>query len=154
MSFRTSSGGGGVERGGNLVIFGVRSAFFKGQTFTAHGRGGLVTLLCQSNQRHSPVIRNASFRTVPPHNQAKPRAAAFFLHLSFALGHRFRKSCYAPAPALPTIVLPDFGRSCSADRTSPTLFYLCPCEEQARDCGLAATWQSQGIPLGRHLSHP
>jgi|GEM_PF-5865829 len=24
---------------------------------------------------------------------------------------------------------------------------LCPCEEHARDCGLEATWQSQGMPL-------
>ena len=60
MSFRTSSEGGVVGRGGNLVIFGVRSAFFKGQTFTAHGRGGLVTLSRQSNQRRTHVIRNAS----------------------------------------------------------------------------------------------
>jgi len=36
---------------------------FKGQTSTAHGRGGLVTLSRQSNQRRTRVIRNASSRT-------------------------------------------------------------------------------------------
>ncbi len=36
----------------------------------------------------------------------------------------------------------------------PAFLKICHCEEPARDCGLAATWQSQGLPLNRLLVNP
>ena len=81
MSFRTSGGGSAVGARRKLRGFVFTRYLFKRQTFAAHGRGGLVTFAAPKvTKRRSHVIRNASSRTVLPHNQAKPRAAAFFPH--------------------------------------------------------------------------
>ena len=65
--------------GVGVVVLGFVGALFKGQSFAAHGRGGLVTFAAPKvTKRRAHVIRNASSRTVPPHNQAKPQAAPSF----------------------------------------------------------------------------
>ena len=160
MSFRTSGGGSAVRARRKLRGFVFRRYFFYGQTFTAHGRGGLVTFAAPKvTKRRSIVIRNASL----PHRPLRT------IRQNHGLQHTFptdrsrsalaSESAAMPVPsAPPTTVLPDFGRSCSADHTGPTLFIchlkICLCEEPARACALAATWQSQGMPLDHHPTHP
>ena len=65
---------GWVGEGG--VVSGSRVALFKGQTSTAHGRGGLVTLSRQSNQRR-PRPRKCLFaaQAFTPQNKTEPQAA-------------------------------------------------------------------------------
>jgi hypothetical protein len=51
-----------------------------------------------------------------PANRAEPRAAIILRYFVPTFPRASAKTCYAPATAPPTIVLPAFARSCSADR--------------------------------------
>jgi hypothetical protein len=70
--------------------------------------------LMESNQRSSQQRGFFAAHGLYPANQVKPRAAIFCPAIAPACP-RFSKSCYAPAAAQATIVLPDFARSLSAD---------------------------------------
>jgi hypothetical protein len=71
--------------------------------------------LIQSNQKSSQQKCFFAAQGLYPANQAKPRAAKPYLHFVRSLPQASDKVRYAPATALPTIVLPTFARSCSAD---------------------------------------
>jgi hypothetical protein len=78
-------------------------------------RGGFVTFVATKVTKKACQQKGFfAARGFCPANQAKPRAAK---HLPYFVRAKLmlRKHCYAPPRALPTIVLPDFARSCSAD---------------------------------------
>ena len=103
----------------------ARWALFKGQISTAHGRGGLVPFVAPKvTKRRAHVIRNASL----PHRPLRTIRQNHGLQHSFPTDRsrwaHASESAVMPPFTQPDTVLPDFGRSCSADRTGPTLFYL------------------------------
>jgi len=90
---------------------------------SAHSRGGLVTFVATKVTKKA-VSRNASFAApgLYPANQAKPGTQKFRAIALLAHAPRFSKTCFSPAAAQATIVLPDFIRSCSADGKRKDIF--------------------------------
>jgi len=107
----------------------------------------------QSNQKRARfIIRQlADFRTFPPHNHAKPRAA----HLSPLIvraGTTRQKVLLCPSlphhpPPFCLILAEAVLLTEQGQRFFTFLLKLCHCEELAWACGLEATWQSQGMPF-------
>ena len=125
MSFRTSGGGSAVGRGGNLVVFVFRRYLFKGQTFAAHGRGGLVTFAAPKvTKRRAHVIADGSLpHKACPANQTKPGLGNIAPLIAPAVPG-VCKFPYALATHNPPSFCPISPEPAPMTHTGPTLFYL------------------------------
>ena len=131
---------------GHGGIFWTLPALFKGQSFAAHGRGGLVTLSRQSNQRRTRH-RKCLFarRPLPLQNKTEHPGCKSLSRATLRLYYPAMDKSLMPLSHCPTLFCFIFTRGCCDDTHRPTLFYL-PFKKfvLARSKRGPARWQRRG----------